>query len=144
MRIVLAGLLFGLLTGCQVILLEDRVGPVVKSTTIAPTKVVAIEGSEAIGFIDQASSQLNVCRQLSRLRLTTSRPFEEAVVELRNRAHILNANMMIPVMIKEKGSYKHPENHLFIVDLVRCRKNTSKESTAINPSSSSPGGLDNG
>ena len=95
MRIVLAGLLFGLLTGCQVILLEDRVGPVVKSTTIAPTKVVAIEGSEAIGFIDQASSQLNGCRQLSRLRLTTSRPFEEAVVELRNRAHILNANMMI-------------------------------------------------
>ena len=84
-----------------------------------PPKPVA--GSDLIGFMDKTTAQLEGCRFLSVMRLTHRGNFEDGLILLRNGAHSINANMMVPVRLVEMAD---PISglHYYHVRLMRCPK----------------------
>jgi hypothetical protein len=84
-----------------------------------PPKPVA--GSDLIGFMDKTTAQLDGCRFLSVMRLTHRGNFEDGLILLRNGAHSINANMMVPVRLVEMAD---PISglHYYHVRLMRCPK----------------------
>ena len=91
-----------------------------------PPKPVA--GSEQIAFMDKTTAHLEGCRFLSVMRLTHRGDFEDGLILLRNGAHAINANMMVPVRLVEMAD---PVSglHYYYVRLMRCpMQNLSAES----------------
>ena len=84
-----------------------------------PPKPLA--GSDLIGFMDKTTAQLEGCRFLSVMRLTHRGNFEDGLILLRNGAHSINANMMVPVRLVEMAD---PISglHYYHVRLMRCPK----------------------
>ncbi|MGB2106691.1 MAG: hypothetical protein ACPHZ5_00855 [Candidatus Puniceispirillum sp.] len=78
-----------------------------------------IAGSSEIGFMDKTTAHLEGCRFLSVLRLTHRGKFEDGLIVLRNGAHSINANMMVPVRLVEMAD---PVSglHYYHVRLMRC------------------------
>ena len=130
MRIVLTGLLTGLLAGCQLIVVEDPKVKAPEPVEIVQAEITPIKGSEKVGFMDHGSSQLLGCRQLSRLKISMRRSLR-TLIEMRNRAHLMGASMMAPVRLHQTGVEYGAESHDFIVDLLRCPENVSTQVTTV-------------
>ena len=131
MRIVLTGLLTGLLAGCQLIVVADPKVQAPEPVEVVQAEITPIKGSEKVGFMDHGSSQLLGCRQLSRMKISMRRSFEDTLVEMRNRAHMMGASMMAPVRLYQTGDEYGVESHDFIVDLLRCPENVSSQVTTV-------------
>lgn len=144
MRVLMLILATLCLSGCQLIIVEAGVEnePEPELAEIFDTTPVSpLIGSEDIGFMDHASSRLNGCRPLSRLQLSAYGRFEDAMTLLRNRAQMLNANMMVPIRIQQTGSARSDGPHIMIAQLVRCPDGASKTVLGTEPGE---GSLQNG
>ncbi|MBT6415260.1 hypothetical protein [Candidatus Puniceispirillum sp.] len=86
-----------------------------------PPPPKATPGSSQIGFMDKTTAHLEGCRFLSVMRLTHRGHFEDGLILLRNGAHSINANMMVPVRLVEMAD---PVSglHYYHVRLMRCPK----------------------
>ena len=120
------------LSACNLYLVENSASDLTASTINKSTETTVSEappppppkpvaGSDLIGFMDKTTAQLEGCRFLSVMRLTHRGNFEDGLILLRNGAHSINANMMVPVRLVEMAD---PISglHYYHVRLMRCPK----------------------
>ena len=80
--------------------------------------VQPITGSDGVAFMDSTTAQLEGCRVIAKVQISQIGSFEDGLVELRNNAHRMNANRIIPLRFIEGINDGAPS--LFSAKMVRC------------------------
>ncbi len=66
--------------------------------------IIPIEGSHLIQFSNRTDSNLAGCSTIGVIEVIHKGTFDEALIVLRNEAHRLNTNVLVPYAMKQKGT----------------------------------------